>query len=62
VLFGKSSYRFGERWAVDRHQILADRMGPGEFRKPIYDLMFTKRAEGMGFVNSKSDAFLGLNK
>jgi hypothetical protein len=33
-----------------------------EFKKRIYDSTFTKRAEGMSFVNSKPAAFKGLGK
>ena len=43
---------------LNREQLLGTRCqqaaaGHGEFKKPVYDSKFTKRAEGMSFVNSQ---------
>jgi hypothetical protein len=47
---------FDKSLVAGRHQVsVSRRLGLDEFKKLSYDSTFTKRAEGMGFVNPKRE-------
>ena len=54
---------FRERQESARHLVASwPQLGPGEFKKLVYDSTFTKLEKEMRFLNAKPGAFPGLGK